>query len=115
MNDRLEAVHTEAILTIDAESKILFVNPAACRLFGYQKTELIGESLTVLIPLELRERHLVGFSRYMHTGKRSLNWDGIRLPAMHKNGSQVPVEISFGEVLIGERRLFSGYVRVLSK
>ena len=104
-------LYSDAIITIDTESKIILVNPEACRLFGYLKRELIGESLTILIPPDFRERHLNGFARYLSNGIQNITWNGVRLPALHKSGKIVPVEISFGELRIGDRRLFSGYVK----
>src|SRR3954467_6942818 len=47
----------DAILTIDADSVILTANPATERVFGYNRDELVGQTLTMLIPERLRASH----------------------------------------------------------
>jgi len=51
---------TDAVITIDATSKIRLVNPAVTKVFGYEPAELIGKPLTVLMPERLANRHLTG-------------------------------------------------------
>ena len=48
---------TDAIISIDDTSNILFANRASERIFGYTIDELVGQSLTILIPESLRDRH----------------------------------------------------------
>ena len=106
----------DAILTIDAESVILSANPAVERIFGYTVEELVGESLHVLIPDRMRHSHDAGVARYLATGKRNVSWTGLLLPAVRKDGSEIPVEISFGEFIEpGGRHVFSGFVRDVSE
>ena len=106
----------DAILTIDAESIILSANPATKRVFGYDPEELLGQRLTVLIPERMRASHDAGISRYLRTGRRNIPWTGIELPARRKDGSEIPVEISFGEFTDEHgRRVFSGFVRDVSE
>lgn len=49
---------TEAIITIDEESRIVFINQAAEKLFGYSVAEMIGQPLMMLMPEALRSAHL---------------------------------------------------------
>ncbi|MGI9040607.1 MAG: ATP-binding protein, partial [Gemmatimonadales bacterium] len=79
------------------ESRILVVNRAVERVFGYRPEELIGQPLTMLMPEYLRHVHRAAFGRYLETGVRHLNWTAIELPGLHRNGHEVPVEVSFGE------------------
>jgi PAS domain S-box-containing protein len=48
---------TDAIITIDSDSTMLVVNPAAERIFGYSTAEMIGQPLTMLMPEYLRHLH----------------------------------------------------------
>lgn len=106
----------DAILTIDAESIVLSANPAVERIFGYTPEELIGGSLHVLIPERLRQSHDAGVEHYLATGRRNVAWTGLFLPAVRKDGSEIPVEISFGEFIEpGGRHVFSGFVRDVSE
>jgi len=102
---------SDAIIRIDVNSTIQYVNTAAGRIFGYAAEEMLGQPLTMLIPEELREGHRAGFGRYLKTGKRHLNWQSIEVPARHKDGHHFPLEISFGEYNNGDRRFFIGIVR----
>jgi PAS domain S-box-containing protein len=106
----------DAILTIDAESIVLSANPAVERIFGYEPEELIGRSLHMLIPERMRHSHDTGVEHYLATGKRNVPWTGLLLPAVRKDGSEIPVEISFGEFIEPNgRRVFSGFVRDVSE
>lgn len=91
----------DAIIEIDEDSKILLVNQAAERIFGYSREELLGSSITVLMPDSMRQRHLEGFRSYLQTGKKRLSWDAIEFPSIGKNGEQIDLEISLGEGLRG--------------
>ncbi len=102
---------SDAIITIDETSTILFVNPAAGRIFGYSTEELKGASLTMLMPDYLRHVHNAGITRYVETGEKHIPWTGVELPALHKSGREIPVEISFGEFAAEGRRFFTGIIR----
>src|ERR1700752_450183 len=88
----------DAVISIDERGAILFANPATARIFGHDPRELIGKPLTTLMPEFLRKLHEKGFSRYLVTGQRHINWQGSELTALRKNGQEFPVEISFGEL-----------------
>jgi PAS domain S-box-containing protein len=106
----VETAH-DGVVSIDEDSQILFVNPAAIRIFGYEASELIGRPLTMLMPEFLREMHKVGLKRYLATGQRHINWQGIELVGLRKNAEEFPVEVSFGEVIRGRRHIFTGFIR----
>ncbi len=106
----------DAIITIDAESIILSANLAVERIFGYTPEELIGRSLHVLIPERLRQSHDAGVHHYLATGKHNVAWTGLFLPGVRKDGSEIPLEISFGEFIEPNgRHVFSGFVRDVSE
>jgi PAS domain S-box-containing protein len=105
----------DAVISIDESGAILFANPATVRIFGYDPTELIGRPLTVLMPELLRKLHEKGFSRYLATGQRHINWQGTELTALRKNGQEFPVEISFGELSRDGHKVFTGFIRDISE
>jgi PAS domain S-box-containing protein len=102
---------SDAIIQIDENSIVQFVNSAATRIFGYQVEELIGHSLTQIMPPELREGHRLGMMRYLATGERKLNWASMEIPALHKDGHVFPLEISFGESKRDGKSFFIGVAR----
>ncbi|MBV9495147.1 MAG: PAS domain S-box protein [Acidobacteria bacterium] len=98
----------DAIFTINAESKILFCNPAVERLFGWKPEELIGKSLDAIIPERYRARHREGMAHYLATREKRIPWNGVELPGLHRDGHEIPLEISFGE---WSGTTFTGFAR----
>jgi PAS domain S-box-containing protein len=109
------ATAPDAVISIDERGAILFANPATARIFGYDPRELIGKPLTILMPEFLRKLHEKGFSRYLTTGQRHINWQGTELTALRKNGQEFPVEISFGELSRDGHKVFTGFIRDISE
>ncbi|AXR81525.1 PAS domain S-box protein [Natrarchaeobaculum sulfurireducens] len=111
----LAANTSEGILTIDEDSTIVFANPAIKDVLGYTPDELIGSSKMILIPPRLRDAHAAGLEAYLRTGEKHIDWDGIELPALHKDGHEIPVLVSLREHdENGDSRLFTGLFRDLS-
>jgi PAS domain S-box-containing protein len=102
---------TDAIITINANSTILLVNPAAEQIFGYTRDEMLGRQLTILMPKYHRHLHREGMARYLETGKRHLEWGAVQLPGLHKDGKEISLEISFLEFTKDEQRFFTGIIR----
>ena len=101
----------DAIIMIDADSTIMFVNPAASRIFGYAADEMLGAHMTMLMPEYIRHLHDAGMERYVETGVKHIPWDGVELPGLHKSGREIPLEVSFGEFALGGKRFFTGIAR----
>ncbi|WP_282792813.1 SpoIIE family protein phosphatase [Streptomyces sp. CC224B] len=77
----------------DDDGRIIAANAALAELLGWQTDELIGRPLTVLIPEHLRERHRAGFTALRLTGRSRLMGRSIPLPALHHDGTLVPVRL----------------------
>ena len=58
----------DAIVLADSDGKIISCNPAARKLFGYDQAEILGQSLTILMPERYRNLHLEGIERFERTG-----------------------------------------------
>ena len=106
---------SDAIITIDATGTIVFVNAAAEHIFGHRRADLIGEELTVLMPDHVRQHHRSGLARYQETGQRHISWKGVELPGRHRDGHEIPLEISFGEFSSNGQRYFTGIIRDISE
>ena len=102
---------SDALITIDESSTILFINHAAEKIFGYPLAEMMGQQLTMLMPEYLRHLHQAGINRYVETGHKHISWEGVELPGLHKSGREVPLELSFGEFEKDGKRFFTGIVR----
>jgi PAS domain S-box-containing protein len=101
----------DGVILIDDRSTILFVNPAAGQIFGYQPAELVGNNLISLMPEYLRQIHLTSLKRYIGTGRRHISWRSVELTGLHKSGREFPIEVSFTEHKSQGRRFFTGFVR----
>jgi PAS domain S-box-containing protein len=104
-----------AIFVVAQDDTIVFANRPVERIFGYKASELIGQPLVTLIPAELRRNHRAGVERYVATGERRLSWEGIDLPAMSKDGREVPIELTLGEFFRDGRRYFTAIARDITE
>jgi len=85
---------TEGIILTDDKGKIVLLNPAASGLFGYERDELLGRSVEMLIPGRFHAHHSQyreGF--YQHPSNRTMG-HGRDLFARKKDGREFPVEVS---------------------
>ena len=106
---------SDAIITIDVDSRIVYANEAAGKIFGYESSELVGRKLTSLMPEDLRSRHENGFGNYVSSGEKNIPWAGVELPGRHKDGREIPLELSFGEFELQGQRYFTGVARDISE
>jgi PAS domain S-box-containing protein len=105
----------EGMLTIDGDSKIVYANPAVEDILGYSPDELVGSSKMKIIPDRLRPVHAAALESYVRTGDRNIDWDGIELPALHKDGHEVPTLISLREHEHDGEQYFTGIIRDISE
>jgi PAS domain S-box-containing protein len=105
----------DAVITMDEKGAILLANPATRRIFGYDPVEIVGKPMTMLMPEMMQKLHENGFRRYLATGKRHLNWQGVEVTAQRKDGQEFPVEVSFGELTSDGHKLFTGFIRDISE
>jgi PAS domain S-box-containing protein len=106
---------SDAIITIDERSIIIYANDAAESVFGYSVAELIGADLTMLMPHYLRHLHHAGLGLYVETGRRHIGWEAVELPGLHKSGREIPLELSFGEFVRDGQRYFTGIARDITE
>ncbi|HUA19134.1 MAG TPA: PAS domain S-box protein, partial [Bryobacteraceae bacterium] len=106
---------SDAVVSIDHRGNIVLCNHATTRTFGYELSDLIGKPLTILMPEYLRNLHEAGLARYLETNRRHMNWQSSELMGRRKNGEEFPVEVSFGEITSNGRRVFTGFIRDISR
>jgi len=84
----------QAILGVDAAGNIQLVNRMAEEVFGYQRDELLGHRLEMLVPQALRQKHVALRQSYMSTPKKRPMGVGIELQACRQDGFVFPIEVS---------------------
>ncbi|MBW3584180.1 MAG: PAS domain S-box protein [Euryarchaeota archaeon] len=83
-----------AIISSDTTSRITFFNRSAERLFRHRAEDVVGESLTVLMPPEYREAHLDGMARFAKTGQTRIIGRTIELVGQRSDGTTFPLELN---------------------
>lgn len=103
----------DAVVTVDSAGVITVWSSGATDLFGWSSDEAVGQSLELIIPERLRERHTTGFTAVMATGRSRYGAaDVLRVPALCRDGSTVRVAFTIS-VIPGPGGLPSGVQAVL--
>ncbi|HPU53478.1 MAG TPA: PAS domain S-box protein, partial [Burkholderiaceae bacterium] len=84
----------DAVLIFDGHGVVTYVNPAVQSLLGYAPDEIVGRSLSMLVPPESRDRHDAMVAQYHREGTPKTMGERPVLRAVHKSGRLVPVSIS---------------------
>ena len=84
----------DAIIFADKEGTIRLWNSGAEAIFGYSKEEAIGETLDLIVPEKLREKHWEGYRKVMDTGVTKYGSDILAVPALKKDDSRLSVEFT---------------------
>jgi PAS domain S-box-containing protein len=101
----------DATVVVNESGNIQMVNRQTENLFGYHRDELIGKQIEILIPPEVRGRHLHHRSGFQAAPKVRSMGVGNELKAIKKDGSSFPVEISLSPIQTEEGLLVSASVR----
>ena len=102
----------DAVITMDHEGRVVELNPAAERLFGYAEDAAVGREMAELvIPPSLRERHREGLRRYLETGEGRILGRHIELTAIRADGKEFPVELAVNRVAGSDPPMFTGTIR----
>ena len=101
---------SDAIIVIDEQSTILFANRSIETILGYPAEELVGQPLTVLMPDPLHRVRRQAMPEPLETGEKQISRQQV-VPALHKSGQAVALEVSFGEFVASGKRLFTGICR----
>lgn len=105
----------DAMVIVNSHGHITLANAQAERMFGYKREELIGQSIRVLIPERLRERHRAHQRSYLRDAKTRPMGSGLELHARRKDGSEFPVEISLGPLETDKGTLVSSVIRDITE
>jgi PAS domain S-box-containing protein len=102
----------DAVISMDQDARVTYVNSAFERTFGYRAEEVIGRDLAdKIVPPSLREAHRRGLARYLETGQSTILGLRIELSAMRADGTEFPAEVAVTRTGLPGEAAFTGYVR----
>jgi PAS domain S-box-containing protein len=105
----------EAVLTIDRAGKILSVNRALCRLFGYKDTDLVGSRVSTLFALASPSEPGVSFTEQVSLDGSGPERVEREMQARHADGSRFTVEFSLGRMPSGPAHIYAGIIRDITQ
>jgi two-component system, LuxR family, sensor kinase FixL len=105
----------DAMVVITERGVMQSFSGAAERLFGWKTEEVIGRNVKMLMPESYRQQHDGYLDRYLNTGERRIIGVGRVVVGERRDGSTFPMELSVGEMISGDQRFFTGFVRDLSE
>jgi PAS domain S-box-containing protein len=101
----------DAIVTMDHEGRIVEFNPAAERIFGHRRDDVLGRPLAqVIVPPAARAGHEGGLARFLATGNSVLIDRRVEVMALRASGEEFPAELAIS-ALAGERPTFTATIR----
>ena len=105
----------DAMIIVDEAGEIAIVNGQAERMFGYDRDELLGNSIEMLLPDRLRESHVGHRETYANKPSLRPMGAGLELVAQRKDGSEFPVEISLSPVTTAKTSFISSVIRDVTR
>ena len=84
----------DAIVFADQDGIIRLWNSGAEAIFGYSAEEALGQTLDLIVPEKMRERHWEGYRRVMESGITRYGSEVLAVPALNKDNSRISVEFT---------------------
>ncbi|MCA1592012.1 MAG: PAS domain S-box protein [Acidobacteria bacterium] len=106
----------DCIIAMDHTGAVTEFNPAAEKVFGYSRAEVIGQELAeMIIPPALRESHRRGMAHYLATNEGPVLGKRIEISAMRADGTEFPIELAINSIRLGDQPVFTAYLRDITE
>ncbi|MBT4768991.1 MAG: PAS domain S-box protein [Rhodospirillaceae bacterium] len=105
----------DGIIIIDEKGRVESVNPAVIDIFGYDKNEIIGQNIKMLMPEPNHQEHDGYLKNYVGTGEKKIIGIGREVEGHRKDGSDFPLDLAVSEMFVDGQRKFTGVVRDITE
>ncbi len=105
----------DAIVIVDEVGAIVLVNHQATMIFGHTRDEMLGQKIEMLIPGQLRAKHVHQRQDYSRKPVPRTMGSGLDIYALRKDGTEFPVEISLSPILLKNKTLIASAIRDVSE
>ncbi|MFQ5433501.1 MAG: PAS domain S-box protein, partial [Anaerolineae bacterium] len=106
----------DAVISMDADSRILEWNQQAEATWGWSREDVIGQDLTeIVMPERFRQGHQEGLKKFLATNEGPILNKRIEITALHREGHEFPIELSVTAVPTGDTYIFNAFLRDISE
>jgi two-component system, cell cycle sensor histidine kinase and response regulator CckA len=106
----------DAVISIDERHRIVLVNGSAEKMFGHPAAALMGQSLEMLIPAELRPGHGQRIDNFRRTGVTSRRMGHLaQVSGLRADGTSFPAEASISQFKLGAETIFTVILRDITE
>jgi PAS domain S-box-containing protein len=110
----LEAAN-DAIITMDQQLNIREFNPAAERMFGYKRLDILGRNVALLLPPDDRPQQVSALNQYLNNARGPLAGRQLELHGLRADGTDFPVELTVARLGSDNRAVLTGFVRDITE
>ncbi len=105
----------DATLLVNTDGRIEWLNAQAEKLFGYQREEMLGQPVELLIPQRFRNSHVGHRREFSEKLRFRAMGSSLDLCARHKDGSEFPIDVNLSPIHLLGRMVVSASIRDITK